>query len=86
MLELDAANIGTLELDGQWVPYYDLYATDFVPTRLKIVDDEYAWLSSILISGHGATLPATIRELRAAGKKPVIIERDGRYNVFVSPP
>jgi hypothetical protein len=40
----------------------------------------------MIISGHGAVLPGRVRELRAAGKKPVIIEREDRYYVYVTPP
>ena len=85
MLELLATDLGTLELNGLWVPYIDLVDEPFLPTRLKLGQDEYAWHSSTIIRGHGAELPAKIRDLRSAGKKPIIVEREGRYYVFVSP-
>ena len=87
VLEIDPSELSTLELDADtWVPYIDLYDLQFIPTRLKIVDEEYAFQSSIISFGSSATLPGTIRELRGAGKKPVIVERKDRYYVFVTPP
>jgi hypothetical protein len=53
---------------------------------VKIVNDEYAFESSIIILGHGAVLPGRIRDLRNAGKKAIIIERSQRYYVYVTPP
>jgi hypothetical protein len=86
MLELNPRDLGTLELGDQWIPYVNLYGEEFLPTRVRLGDEEYAWHSSTIISGHGAELPGKIRDLRAAGKKPIIIEREDRYYVFVSPP
>ena len=86
MLELQPAQLGTLDLDGLWAPYIDLYDEPFLPTRITLGADEYRFESSIIIFGHGATLPQHIRELRAAGKKPLIAEREDRYYVFVTPP
>ena len=85
-MELDPSRLGTLELDGQWVPYVDLYDEAFMPTRIAVGKDEYAFDSSQIIRGHSATLPAKISELRASGKKPMIAERANRYYVFVTPP
>lgn len=85
-MELDPSQLGTLELDGQWVPYIDLHYEKFIPTRITLGKDEYAFNSSQIIAGHGATLPGKIRELRASGKKPIIAERGDRYYVFVTPP
>ena len=84
LLELQPAQLGTLDLDGSWVPYIDLHEEPFLPTRLSLGNDEYRFESSIIIFGHGATLPAHIRELRASGKKPIVVEREDRYYVFVS--
>lgn len=84
--ELAPADLGTLDLDGLWVPYIDLYDEKFLPTRVRLGAEEYAFESSIIIFGHSATLPAKIRALRAAGKKPLIIQRGDRYYTFVTPP
>ena len=35
-MELDPSRLGTLELDGQWVPYVDLYDEPFMPTRIAV--------------------------------------------------
>ncbi len=86
MLELQPNQMGTLELDGLWVPYVDLNDESFQPTRVMLGNDEYAFESSINIFGHSATLPQHIRGLRDAGKKPLVIERHERYYTFVSPP
>ncbi len=87
VLALDPASIGTLDLPGpMWVPLADLVDADFLPTRVSLGGEEYAWQSSVIIRGHGAVLPARIRDLQASGKKVLIIEREDRYYVFVSPP
>jgi hypothetical protein len=83
-LEIPPERLGTLELDGLWAPYIDLVDLDFLPTRVTIGNDEYAFESSIIIFGHGAVLPAKVRDLRASGRKPVIIEREDRYYVYVT--
>jgi hypothetical protein len=85
-LEIDPATLGTLELDGMWLPYIDMYDADFIPAQFRMVNEDYAFVSSILIKGHSATLPQQIRALRADGKKPVIVERNDRYYVYVTPP
>jgi hypothetical protein len=86
MLQIDPVQLGTLEMDGVWVPYLDLYDAEFVPTRLKIVNDEYAFARSAPVRGHGAVLPGEIRQARDAGKKPVIVERGDRYYLYLTPP
>ena len=45
MLELDPSQLGTLELDGNWVPYFDLIDKDFLPTHVKMANDEYAFIA-----------------------------------------
>jgi len=86
MLELDASQLGTLELDGNWVPLMDMTDGRFLPTRLTMANNEYAFHQSFNTKGHGAVMPQAVRELRAAGKKLLVVERPGRYYVFVSPP
>jgi hypothetical protein len=86
MLEINAADLGTLTLEGLWAPYIDMVDADFLPTRLKLGADEYGFESSIIVSGHSAVLPGRLRALRESGKKALIAEREDRYYVFVSPP
>jgi hypothetical protein len=86
MLEIDPVQLGTVEMGGSWVPYLDLYDAEMVPTRLKIVNDEYAFTKSAPVRGHGAVLPDEIRAARTAGKKPIGVERGDRYYLFVTPP
>ena len=83
-MEIDYSDLGTLDLDGMWVPFIDLVDAGFLPTRLTVSGAQYDWESSILVKGHGAVLPGKVRALRASGKKPLIVERDDRYFVFVS--
>lgn len=85
-MEINAAQLGTLELDGMWVPYVDLYDAGFVHRRVTLGRDEYGFESSMIVRGHGAVLPGRIRELKAEGKKSLIIEREDRYYLYVSPP
>jgi len=85
-LEIDARELGTLDLDGAWVQYIDLHDYSFVPTRFTISEREYGFQSSMVILGHGAVLPGRIRELRESGKQAVVAERGNRYYVYVSPP
>lgn len=84
MLEIEPARLGTLELGDTWLPYVDLVDLDFMPTRLMLGGREYAYVQSILVQGHGAVLPGMIKELRDAGRKPLIVERTNRYNVFAT--
>lgn len=85
-MEINAARLGTLELDGMWVPYVDLYDAGFIHRRVTLGRDEYGFESSMIISGHGAVLPGRIRALKAEGKKSLVIEREDRYYLYVSPP
>jgi hypothetical protein len=85
-VQIDPTQLGTLELSGQWIPYVDLYDVDFLPTRLNLGSAEYAFDSSIIRLGHGAVLPQKIRDVRSAGKKPLIVEREDRYYLYVTPP
>ena len=44
VLALDPASIGTLDLPGpMWVPLVDLVDADFLPTRVSLGGEEYAW-------------------------------------------
>lgn len=86
MLELDPSQLGTLELDGTWVPYLDLNDASFLPTHVTMADHEYAFSQSFNIKGHGAVMPQAVQVLRDQGKRPLVIERNQRYYVFVTPP
>ena len=86
MLELDPSQLGTLELDGTWVPCLDLNGAAFVPTRVTLAAKEYAFSQSFNIKGHGAVMPQAVQALRDQGKQPLVIERNQRYYVFVTPP
>ena len=83
-MELDPRNLGTLELDGNWLPYIDLNSEQFMPRKVTVGNDDYLFDRSFNISGHSATMPQAIRELRAGGKRPLVVEREGRYYVFVT--
>jgi hypothetical protein len=53
---------------------------------VKDGNDEYGFENSMIIFGHSAVLPGRIKALRGDGKKALVIERNERYHVFVSPP
>ena len=92
ILELNASDLGTLELDADlWVAYIDLVGeVPYVPTVVRVGATEYSYVMSTIVFGHGAELPAKVRELRAAGKQVLIIQRGSsgsggkheRYIVF----
>jgi hypothetical protein len=83
-LEVDPEALGTLDIEADvWVPYLDLYEAKIVPTRLKLGEREYVWDSSVLVKGWGAFMPQKIRELRAAGHEPLVVERGDRYYIFL---
>ncbi|HEX5479026.1 MAG TPA: hypothetical protein VFY79_04835 [Dehalococcoidia bacterium] len=86
MRELDASELGTLEIDGAWLPYLDLTDDGFLPTHVSMAGNEYAFRQSFIEKGHGATMPPAIAQVRAEGKRPLIIEREDRYYLFVTPP
>jgi hypothetical protein len=96
VLELNPRDLGTLEFDNDtWLPYIDLQEEmRFIPTQVKCGSDDYVYHSSTPIFGNGAELPSRVRELRAAGKKVLVIQRGAtgsggkneRYYLFVSPP
>lgn len=84
-MEVDPSDLGTLDIEADvWVPYLDLYDASMVPTRLKLGTREYVWNSSMLVKGWGAMMPDKIRELRAAGQEPLVVERGDRYYIYVS--
>ena len=95
ILELNPADLGTLELDTDtWVAYIDLYGeVPYVPTVVRVGATEYTYVMSSPVFGHGAELPSKVRQLRAAGKTVLIIQRESsgsggkndRYIVFASP-
>lgn len=86
MLQVDPNTLGTLEIENDvWVPYLNLNDATFVPTRVRLANAEYAFTRSAPVLGYGAVLPAQIRDARAAGQKSVVLEREGRYYLFLSP-
>lgn len=85
-MEVDPAQLGTLALDGRWLPYIDLYDADFLPAQITVGKDEYIFRKSFIIMGHGAVMPQAIAELRAEGKRPIVVEREDRYYLFATPP
>ena len=82
MLELDEANLETLELDGLEVPRIHLYGPPpYYAAQLG--DQEYRYAKSFPIKGHGASLPQFLREQIGEGKKPLLIERTDRFYVYL---
>jgi hypothetical protein len=85
-VDINPSQLGTLELDGIWVPLIDMVDDGFVHRRVTVGPDEYGFESSMIVRGHGAVLPGRIRSLRDEGKKSLIVERGDRYYIYVSPP
>ena len=94
ILQLETADLGTLEVDNDtWVPYMDLFGeTPYIPTVVRMGADDYGYVCSFMIFGHSADMPKKIRELKAAGKKVLVLQRGAtgsgnsdRYLVFASP-
>ena len=83
-VEIDPLQLGTLELGDAWVPYVDLYDSEFMPAEISVLDNTYRFTASFLVKGHGATMPQLIRALRQEGKRPLVVERSDRYYVFAS--
>jgi hypothetical protein len=83
-LEIDPASLGTLELNGFEVPYVDLEDLPAIRTRLRLRDTEYVYERTFPLKGHSAVMPAAVAELRAKGKRILVVERKERYYVYVA--
>ena len=82
MLELDETQLDTLALDGMEVPRIRLHGPPPY-TEAMLGDTEYRYEKSFPVKGHGAELPNFIREQMAAGKTPLILERETRFYVYL---
>ena len=58
---------------GEDVPFF----------QVKVGEQAYQYEKSYPIKGHSATLPKYAREVMAAGRKPLIIERPTRFLVYL---
>lgn len=83
-LEVDSSLIGTLELAGSEVPYVDLNEWPFIGTRLAVDAAGYTYNRSFIITGHSAVMPQAVAELQAQGHRILVVERQGRYYVYVA--
>lgn len=83
-LEVDSSLIGTLELAGSEVPYVDLNDWPFIGTRLVVDGAQYTYNRSFIITGHSAVMPQAVAELQAQGHQILVVERQGRYYVYVA--
>jgi hypothetical protein len=83
VLELDETQLDTLPLDGLEVPRIRLYGPPPY-SEAKLGETAYRYEKSFPVKGHGAKLPNFIREQMAAGKTPLILERDTRFYVYLN--
>jgi hypothetical protein len=83
VLELDESQLELLPLDGLEVPRIRLHGS--APfTLARLGEQEYQYERSFPVKGHGAKLPNFIREQMAAGKTPLVIERDTRFYIYLN--
>ena len=82
MLELDELEIETLPLDGIEVPRIRFYGAPPY-TQARLGEREYRYERSFPVKGHGAKLPNFLREQMAAGKSPLLLERDERFYLYL---
>jgi hypothetical protein len=82
VLELDELEIEPLPLDGLEVPRIRFYGPPPY-TQAKLGEREYRYERSFPVKGHGAKLPNLLREQMAAGKSPLLLERDERFYLYL---
>jgi hypothetical protein len=82
VLELDELELEPLPLDGLEVPRIHFHGPPPF-TQAKLGDREYQYERSFPVKGHGANLPNFIREQMAAGKTPLILERENRFYIYL---
>jgi hypothetical protein len=83
VLELDESLIETLPLDGLEVPRIHVYGPPPFSQAL-LGQQQYNYERSFPVKGHGAKLPAFLREQMNAGKTPLILEREDRFYVYLA--
>lgn len=83
MLILDESTLEPLPLDGLEVPCIRLFGPPPY-TEAKLGKQEYRYERSYPVQGHSANLPNFIREQIAAGKSPLLIEREDRFYVYLN--
>ncbi len=84
VLQIDAALVGALQLEGFEVPYTHLDDEEYVHTSLRLGETEYTYDRSFPTKGHSATMPAAIAELQAEGRQVLVAERGKRYYVYLA--
>ena len=82
ILELEDVDLEPLVLDGMEVPRI-LYHGPPPFTMLKFDGQEYHYERSFPVKGHGASLPNFLRDRLVEGKKPLLVERMGRFYVYL---
>jgi len=80
--QFDDALLEEFEADRLTVPLLRLNEIDLPQTDIRVGGDEFKYDRSYPIKGQGAVMPGYLREQVAAGKKPLLVERDTRYYVY----
>lgn len=84
MLELDEDMLEPLALDGLDVPRVRLLREPPPHTQAKLGDQVYHYERSFPVRGYGANLPRFIRERLEEGKRPLLVERQDRFYLYLS--
>ena len=82
MLELDETELEPLALDGMEVPRIRVYGPPPF-TEARLGSHDYRYERSFPVKGHGANLPNFIREQMAAGRIPLVLERENRFLIYL---
>lgn len=83
-LEIDPAQLGTLDLETYIVPYISLDDEPAIRARLQIAGTEYAYERSYPVKGHSAVMPEIVADAIADGRQVLVAERDNRYFLYLT--
>jgi hypothetical protein len=83
VLEVNPARIETLYTQGMELPYVEIRQAEPV---LKLVYDgeDYWYVRTLPLKGHGAVMARHIRELEAEGKKAVLARFWSRIYIYAT--
>jgi hypothetical protein len=82
--EFEDTEIEPFRLDEMYVPLIRLTSGGPPRADLMVGDEAFHYDRSYPIKGHSAVMPAYVRSLVAAGKKPLIIERSDRFYIYTT--
>lgn len=83
-LEIDPAQLGTLDLATHVVPYISLDDEPAIRARIQIGGTEYAYQRTYPVKGHSAVMPEIVADAIAEGRQVLVAERDDRYILYLT--